>query len=113
MTMLRQGIVEELEVDIRCRPFVSTTCSPWNGAVPAFRASSVDCSETRRPAADVERPRRQLRAELANGLRRDDADRLPQLDHLPGRQVAAAALRAHAAAVRGNRAFERTMGACG
>ena len=33
----------------------------------------------RRRAADVERPHRQLRAGLANRLRRDDADRLPEL----------------------------------
>ena len=56
--------------------------------------------DARRRAADVERSHRQLRAGLADGLRRDDADRLAELDHLAGRQVAAVALRAHAAARR-------------
>ena len=63
--------------------------------MPACRASSVDCSDdARRRAADVERPHRQLRARLADRLRRDDADRLAELDHLAGREVAAVALRA-------------------
>ncbi len=53
--------------------------------------------DARRRAADVERSHRQLRAGLADGLRRDDADRLPELDHLAGGEVAAVALRADAA----------------
>ena len=53
--------------------------------------------DARRRAADVERPHRQLRAGLADRLRRDDADRLAELDHLAGGEVAAVALRAHAA----------------
>ena len=56
--------------------------------------------DARRRAADVERPHRQLRAGLADRLRRDDADRLAELDHLAGGQVAAVALRADAAARR-------------
>ena len=50
-----------------------------------------------RRAADVERAHRQLRARLADGLRGDDADRFAQLHELPGRQVAAVAMRADAA----------------
>jgi hypothetical protein len=52
----------------------------------------------RRGAADMERPHRQLRARLADGLRGDDADRLAELDHLAGGKVAAVALGADAAA---------------
>ena len=52
----------------------------------------------RRRAADVERAHRQLRARLADGLRGDDADRQTHLDQLAGREVAAVALGAHAAA---------------
>ena len=48
----------------------------------------------------MERPHRQLRARLADRLRRDDADGQPELDQPSGRQVAAVALRAHAAAGR-------------
>ena len=54
--------------------------------------------DPRRRAADVERAHRQLRAGLADRLRRDDADRQAELDQLAGRQVAAVALRAAAAA---------------
>ena len=69
--------------------------------MPPWRASSVDCSgDARRRAADVERPHGELRAGLANRLRRDDADRLAELHHLAGREVAAVALRADAAARR-------------
>ena len=57
-------------------------------------------ADPRRRAADVERPHRQLRARLADRLRRDDADRQAQLDELARRQVAAVALRAAAAAAR-------------
>ena len=53
---------------------------------------------SRRRSADVERPHRQLRARLADRLRGDDADRLTELHHLAGGQVAAVALRADAAA---------------
>ena len=48
----------------------------------------------------MERAHRQLRAGLADRLRGDDADRRSELDQLAGRQVAAVALRAHAAARR-------------
>ena len=57
-------------------------------------------ADARRRAADVERAHRQLRAGLADGLRRDDADREAELDQLAGREVAAVALRAAAAAGR-------------
>ena len=49
-------------------------------------------ADARRRAADVEGPHRQLRAGLANRLRRDDADGLAELDRLAGREVAAVAL---------------------
>ena len=42
-------------------------------------------------ATGVERPHRQLRAGLADGLRGDDADRLADADELAGREVAAVA----------------------
>ena len=42
-------------------------------------------------AAGVERPHRQLRAGLADGLGGDDADRLADADELAGREVAAVA----------------------
>ncbi len=51
-------------------------------------------------STDVERPHRELRARLADGLRGDDADREAELDETPGREVAAVALRAAAAAAR-------------
>jgi hypothetical protein len=54
--------------------------------------------DARRRPADVERPHRQLRPGLADRLRGDDADRQAELDQTPGRQIAAVALRAHAAA---------------
>ena len=54
----------------------------------------------RRRAADVERPHRQLRARLADRLRGDDPDGQAELDQLAGREVAAVALRADAAAAR-------------
>src|SRR5690606_27163223 len=53
--------------------------------------------DPRRGAADVERPHRQLRAGLADRLRRDDADRQAELDEPAGGQVAAVALGADAA----------------
>jgi hypothetical protein len=43
----------------------------------------------RRRPADMERPHRQLRAGLADGLRRDDADRETQLDQPPRRHIPA------------------------
>ena len=49
-------------------------------------------------AAGVEGPHRQLRARLADRLRRDDADRLADLDQVAGGQVAAVAHAAHAVA---------------
>ena len=54
--------------------------------------------DARRRAADVERAHRQLRAGLADRLRGDDADRQAELDQPPGREVAAVALGAAAAA---------------
>jgi catechol 2,3-dioxygenase-like lactoylglutathione lyase family enzyme len=42
-----------------------------------------------RDATGVERAHRELRARLADRLRRDDADRLAELDQPPGREVAA------------------------
>ena len=74
-----------------------TTCKPWNLTVPALRASCVDCSETRRRAADVERAHRELSARLANRLRRNNANGLTDLDHLAGGEVAAVALHADTA----------------
>ena len=50
----------------------------------------------RRRAADVERPHRQLRAGLADGLRGDDADGLAELDERAGRKAAAVAMDADA-----------------
>ena len=50
-----------------------------------------------RRSTDVERAHRQLRAGLADGLRGDDADRFAELHELPGRQIAAVAMRANAA----------------
>src|SRR5215475_2217523 len=48
--------------------------------------------DLRRRAADVEGAHRQLRAGLADALGGDDADRLADVDDLPGGQVAAVAL---------------------
>src|SRR5439155_1099101 len=48
-------------------------------------------------AADVERPHRELRAGLADGLRGDDADGLAQLGQAAGAEVAAVAEHADAA----------------
>src|SRR5947209_4952958 len=45
--------------------------------------------------AGVERPHRQLRARLADRLRGDDADRVADLRHLPGREERAVARLAH------------------
>ncbi len=50
-----------------------------------------------RGAAVVEGPHRELGARLADRLRGDDAHRLADLDRFAGGQVAAVALRAHAA----------------
>ena len=47
-------------------------------------------------AADVERAHGELRARLADRLRRDHADRLADIDRRAARQVAAVALAAHA-----------------
>src|SRR5450759_4011625 len=51
-----------------------------------------------RRTAIVERPHRQLRPRLADRLCRDDPYRLPDVDETPGRQIAAIALTADAAA---------------
>jgi hypothetical protein len=53
--------------------------------------------DARRRTADVEGAQRELRARLADRLRGQDADRLADVDHLHGRQVAAVALLADAA----------------
>src|SRR5262249_51982429 len=66
-----------------------------DAVVPRFEGRLL--ADARRRAADVERPHRQLRAGLADGLRRDDADGLAQLHGLARGQVAAVALRADAA----------------
>ena len=50
----------------------------------------------RRRAADVERPHRQLRAGLADGLGGDDADGFAELDEAAGGEVAAVAMDADA-----------------
>ena len=54
---------------------------------PAFgpRLALFDAGVDR--TADMERTHRQLRARLADALRRDDADRHPLFDHRPGGQV--------------------------
>src|SRR6266436_8992111 len=53
--------------------------------------------DTRRRAADVEGPQGQLRTRLADRLRRQNPDRLPQVHHVHGGEVAAVAHAAHAA----------------
>src|SRR5438552_4089465 len=53
--------------------------------------------DARRRAADVEGPQRELRARLPDRLRRQDPDRLPQVHHVHGGEVAAVAHAAHAA----------------
>src|SRR4051812_16555038 len=50
--------------------------------------------DARRRAADVERAHRELRARLADRLRRDDANRQAELHQLAGREVASVAARA-------------------
>ena len=70
------------------------------GVAGVPRIERVLLGHARRRAADVERAHRQLRARLADRLRGDDADRLAQLHHPSGGQVAAVAPRAHAAARR-------------
>ena len=47
-------------------------------------------------AADVERPHGELGSRLADRLRRDNADRFPELDGKPGREVASVTLGANA-----------------
>ncbi len=71
---------------------------PHGAVVPRLERGLI--GHPRRRAADVERPHRELRAGLADGLRGDDAHRQPQFDQPAGRQVASVALRAHAAARR-------------
>ena len=59
---------------------------------PSDLASCVDCSaDPRGRSADVERTHGQLRARLADGLRRDHADRFAALHQPSGGQVAAVA----------------------
>src|SRR6266513_2539679 len=53
--------------------------------------------DTRRRAADVEGAQRELRARLADGLRRQDAHGFAQIHHVHGGEVAAVAHAAHAA----------------
>src|SRR5690606_35552534 len=53
--------------------------------------------DARRRTTDVERTERELRARLTDRLRRENADRLAQVHHLHGREVAAVALTADAA----------------
>src|SRR5438105_3154841 len=52
--------------------------------------------DARRGAADVEGAQRQLRARLADGLRRQDADGFAQIHHVHGGEVAAVAHATHA-----------------
>src|SRR5262249_49494220 len=47
-------------------------------------------------SSDVERPHRQLRPRLANGLRGDNTDRFTELDEVTGGEVATVTLLAHA-----------------
>jgi hypothetical protein len=54
-----------------------------NLIVPSVRSSRYDCATFAGRATDVEGTHRELRAGLADGLRRDDADRLADVDHLP------------------------------
>ena len=62
----------------------------------ALDLDAVHRGRARRRAADVERTHRELRAGLADRLRRDDADGLAAVDAMTARQVAAVALRANA-----------------
>src|SRR5690606_38517675 len=62
----------------------------------ALHLDAVDRRRSRRRAADVERAHRELRARLADGLRRDDADRLALVHAVTAREIAPVALRAHA-----------------
>src|SRR5690606_3557324 len=62
----------------------------------ALDLDAVDGSRPRRRAADVERPHRELRARLADRLRRDDTDRLALVHAMTARKVAPVALRADA-----------------
>src|SRR5205814_8481855 len=54
----------------------------------AFRLVLGGFHDTARGPADVERPHRELRARLADRLRRDDADRLAELREPPIAQIA-------------------------
>src|SRR5690606_25664980 len=63
------------------------------------RALDLDAVHGRRPrrrAADVERPHRELRARLADRLRRDDADGLALVHARSAREITPVALRADA-----------------
>ena len=62
----------------------------------ALDLDAVDGSRARCRAADVERAHRELRARLADRLRRDDADGFAAVHAMTARQVAAVALRADA-----------------
>src|SRR5512143_1245759 len=72
-------------------PFLSTTVLRLMYLrIPSLRGAPAG------GAADVERTHGQLRARLADRLRRDDADRLAEVDHVTARQVAAVAADADA-----------------
>src|SRR5690606_20605240 len=62
----------------------------------ALDLDAVDRGRPRRGAADVERPHRELRAGLADRLRRNDADGLALVHAVTARKVAPVALRADA-----------------
>ena len=68
------------------------------GRAGVFRVERGLLRDSRCRSTDVERPHRQLRARLADRLRGDDADRQTELDEASGREVAAVALGAAAAA---------------
>ena len=65
-------------------------------AAAMLNLHTVDRSRPTGRATDVERAHRQLRARLANGLRRDDAHRLADVNHMTAGEIAPVAHRAHA-----------------
>src|SRR5262249_38822635 len=66
-----------------------------HAAVPSLDVRLRALRERR--ATDVERAHRELRARLADRLRRDHADRFAEVHLAPAREVASVALDAHAA----------------
>ena len=67
--------------------------------MPSLRASSVGLlGAPARRTADVEGAHRELRAGLADRLRRNDADRFAEVDHVTSCEVASIAADAHALA---------------